>query len=91
MDDLPAPLCIFRCDPTLNRARFYEIALRPSLFAEVTLVLRWGRIGTQGQTRLQTFPDLVTAVAAAQAMAQAKRRRGYAVLVPKLERDRTPA
>ncbi|MGB3389974.1 MAG: WGR domain-containing protein [Pseudaminobacter sp.] len=29
-----------------NMARFYELSVEPTLFGEVALVRRWGRIGT---------------------------------------------
>lgn len=86
MDDLPAPIRLFRRDPRLNMARFYEIDLRPNLFAEITLVRRWGRIGTQGQTRFETFSDRASALTAGEALKQGKLRRGYSASSPKAER-----
>lgn len=74
---MSAPHCIYRRDPSRNMARFYEIALRPNLFDEVTLVRTWGRIGTQGQTKLETFKDRCDAEAAAATIESAKQRRGY--------------
>lgn len=67
-----------RIDPSLNMARFYAMAQQPTLFGEVVLQRQWGRIGTVGQSRMQTFADDVTAAAAQSRLLQAKLRRGYA-------------
>lgn len=39
---------LVRIDPKRNMARFYGIALQPTLFGEVSVVRCWGRIGTKG-------------------------------------------
>lgn len=38
-------------DPARHRARFYVLRWQPTLFGEVALVGRWGRIGTAGKVR----------------------------------------
>ena len=45
-------LMLDRCDPTCNMARYYVLAIEPSLFGEATLIREWGRIGFQGRERL---------------------------------------
>jgi predicted DNA-binding WGR domain protein len=40
-------------------------------------VRNWGRIGTNGQELVEVFADELEAGQALEAMAQAKRRRGY--------------
>ena len=42
IDKLPDPLRLTRCNPDLNMARFYVIALEPTLFGEVAVVRSWG-------------------------------------------------
>jgi predicted DNA-binding WGR domain protein len=43
----------------------------------VRLVRNWGRIGTNGQEMVEVFASEVEAGEALEALAQAKRRRGY--------------
>lgn len=76
-DKLPDPLHLTRCNPDLNMARFYMIALEPTLFGEVALVRTWGRIGTRGQIRMETFGEERAARDASLKTETAKRRRGY--------------
>lgn len=71
------PLSMTRRDPDLNIARFYAIALQPTLFGEVSVIRSWGRIGTRGQAKLETFPSLTAAVLQAVVVERQKRRRGY--------------
>ncbi len=68
-----------RCDSARNMARFYALSLEPSLFGEIVLVRRWGRIGAPGRSRLEVFADERAAVTAMMALLRQKRARGYAV------------
>ena len=65
-----------RVDLGQNMARFYDISLQPTLFGEVAVLRRWGRIGTGGQVLMQTLDGDQAAIVQAR-LAQAKRRRGY--------------
>ncbi|WP_310220372.1 WGR domain-containing protein [Neorhizobium sp. 2083] len=38
-------------------ARFYALAVQPTLFGEVSLVRAWGRIGTRGQQMVHLFDN----------------------------------
>lgn len=60
-----------------NMARFYEMSVEPTLFGEVALVRRWGRIGTWGRQRIDIHPDGHAALAALEDMVRTKRGRGY--------------
>jgi predicted DNA-binding WGR domain protein len=73
------PLRLTRRDPERNMARFYALALEPTLFGEVTLLRTWGRIGTRGQVRIETFGEADQAVVAREKLARAKRKKGYCV------------
>ena len=73
-----APVHLTRRDPDRNMARFYRIALSPTLFGEVCLIRTWGRIGTVGQIRMETFGEAGDATVAGAKLERAKRRRGYA-------------
>ena len=56
-----------------NMARFYVVAIEPTLFGEMALVREWGRIGSSGRRRLDLHPN--------RAAAAEKARRGYRVRV----------
>jgi predicted DNA-binding WGR domain protein len=47
------------------------------LFGTVRLVRNWGRIGTNGQELVEVFASEIEAGQALEAIATAKRRRGY--------------
>lgn len=71
------PLLLTQIDPEQNRARFYTVTLTETLFGEVALLRNWGRLGTRGQTLLETHATAAEAAAAAEKLAARKRRRGY--------------
>lgn len=58
-------------------ARFYVLALQPTLFGEVSLFRSWGRIGAAGQAMMETFEEASTASSALANLARIKSRRGY--------------
>jgi predicted DNA-binding WGR domain protein len=66
-----------RIDPDLRMARFYSLMVERDLFGAVRLVRNWGRIGTAGRELVQMFENELEAGAALEALARAKRRRGY--------------
>ena len=76
-DNAPLPLHLHRIDAALNMKRFYQLAIQPTLFGDVSLVRHWGRIGTQGQSMMQTFTDPEAAHAAFHRLERIKRGRGY--------------
>jgi predicted DNA-binding WGR domain protein len=66
-----------RIEPELNVARFYSLMVERDLFGTVRLVRNWGRIGTRGREITQVFDYEFEARQALDALARAKRRRGY--------------
>jgi predicted DNA-binding WGR domain protein len=66
-----------RIDCARNMARYYGLAVEQTLFGEWMLFRRWGRIGTVGQVKMQTFVQEQAAVEACERMARRKRSRGY--------------
>ncbi len=72
------PVYLQRIDPRRNMARFYTIAVQPTLFGEMSLVRNWGRIGTSGRSMVQTFDQPDALERARKDIERAKRRRGYA-------------
>jgi predicted DNA-binding WGR domain protein len=80
-DDLRSPikhhLVLHRIDPEQGIRRFYSLMVERDLFGTVRLVRNWGRIGTNGRELVEVFPDKIEAGQALEALAEAKRRRGY--------------
>ncbi|KQU95486.1 polymerase [Mesorhizobium sp. Root102] len=66
-----------RIDPTQNMRRFYMLAIQPTLFGGASVIRNWGRIGTGGQSMMQTFDQPQEAQGAFMRLALTKRRRGY--------------
>lgn len=66
-----------RIEAAAGMARFYMLHLAPTLFGEWELVAEWGRIGSPGTVRRQSFATEAEAVAAMAHRARKKRGRGY--------------
>lgn len=66
-----------RIDPTQNMRRFYSLAIQPTLFGGSSVIRSWGRIGTNGQSMIETFDKAEDAVMAMARLERVKRRRGY--------------
>lgn len=64
-------------DPAKNMARFYVLALQPTLFGEVALVREWGRIGSPGRVQVTAYATPEEAEAALRRIERQKERRGY--------------
>lgn len=71
------PLHLRRIDPTRNMRRFYVLAVQPTLFGGASVIRNWGRIGTNGQSMMQTFDVPDEANGACERLERRKRRRGY--------------
>lgn len=76
-------LLLERCDHARNMARFYVLAIEPTLFGEIALVREWGRLGTNGRRRLDLFADGDLALETLHRWLARKLRRGY---TPKMQR-----
>lgn len=57
--------------------RFYSLAIQPTLFGGASVVRNWGRIGTNGQSMMETFDSNDAAISASRRLERSKRRRGY--------------
>lgn len=66
-----------RIDPSRNMARFYVASVEPSLLPGTSLRRAWGRIGTQGRSRIDLFDDPSAAEQALNALKRQKLKRGY--------------
>ncbi len=83
-DELRSPiqhhLVLHRIDPEQGVRRFYSLMIERDLFGTIRLVRNWGRIGTNGQVLVETFDSEIEAGEALEAIARAKRQRGYSDL-----------
>lgn len=74
------PVVLTHCDSTQNMARFYVLSIEDSLFGHPILVRRWGRLGTNGQYRLELHDSPEDALRALEEWVYRKQRRGYQIL-----------
>ncbi len=75
--DTDSSVLLHRIDDSKNMARFYAMEVSPTLFGETCVTRNWGRIGTRGRTRLDTFATTSEAEAAMLRLQIKKSRRGY--------------
>uniref|UniRef100_A0A939MNN7 WGR domain-containing protein n=3 Tax=Bradyrhizobium TaxID=374 RepID=A0A939MNN7_9BRAD len=73
----PYQLYIERTDASKNMARFYAMAIEPTLFGDICLTRRWGRIGARGQMMKHSFAREDEAVRLFLDLLRQKRNRGY--------------
>lgn len=71
------PVHLRRIDPAQNMRRFYMLATQPTLFGGASVIRNWGRIGTKGQSMMETFDSSDDALSASTRIERSKRRRGY--------------
>jgi predicted DNA-binding WGR domain protein len=80
-DELRSPikhhLVLHRIDPERGIRRFCRPMIERDLFGTVHLVRNWGRISTNGQEKVEEYADELEAGQALEAVARAKRMRGY--------------
>ena len=77
-DTLPARVCLRRVDPDRRMARFYILAIEPTLFGGYAVVREYGRVGRSGRVMSNLYASADEAVRVFQRQRQAKARRGYA-------------
>jgi predicted DNA-binding WGR domain protein len=70
-------LVLERRDPSRNMARFYVLAIEPTLFGDAALVREWGRLGSSGRRRLDLHANEAVAAEALEIWLDRKERRGY--------------
>ncbi|RWC37555.1 MAG: WGR domain-containing protein [Mesorhizobium sp.] len=71
------PVHLRRIDAMRNMRRFYVLAIQPTLFGGASVIRNWGRIGTSGQSMMETFDVPDEADSALSRLERSKRRRGY--------------
>jgi predicted DNA-binding WGR domain protein len=67
-----------RTDPTRNMNRFYVVQVVPNLFGDWTVMREWGRRGSPGTLRLETWRRRQDAQIAEQRTIERRLQRGYA-------------
>jgi predicted DNA-binding WGR domain protein len=70
-------LVLHKVGPDRGVARFYSLVIERDLFGTIRLGRNWGRIGTNGRELVEVYPTEIEAGEALEALAKAKRRRGY--------------
>lgn len=68
-----------KIDARRNCYRFYEITVEPDLFAQAALVVRWGRIGGRGRSRIAGSGSVHEAQDLATRLLKLRLRHGYAL------------
>ena len=68
---------LHRIDATQNMRRFYTLVMQPTLFGGASVIRNWGRIGSNGQTMMETFDGQEDADRALSRLERTKRKRGY--------------
>lgn len=72
-------LVLERRDARVNMARFYVLAIEPTLFGDAALVREWGRVGSRGRRRLDLHAHRASAEEALEVWLARKSRRGYRI------------
>lgn len=70
---------LLRRDLSRNMARFYRLELCRTLFGELVLIQRWGRIGTTGKQSEIIVPDRHAGKVALSRWTRKKLARGYRI------------
>jgi predicted DNA-binding WGR domain protein len=73
-----SPVLLVRRDPARCMHRFYVMRVARDLFGGWALLREWGRVGSPGRFRSDSFADEDGARAALERLARRKRRKGYA-------------
>jgi predicted DNA-binding WGR domain protein len=73
-------LVLERRDASRNMARFYVLAMEPTLFGDTALVREWGRVGSLGRRRIDLHANPDAAAETLEVWLDRKRRRGYRVV-----------
>ncbi len=77
MQESERKIHIRKINPACNMRRFYALSIERDLFGNYLLVRRWGRIGTKGRMRVETFRAMENAEQRFETWKAAKLARGY--------------
>ncbi|MBL0373507.1 WGR domain-containing protein [Rhizobium sp. KVB221] len=73
----PYQLYSRRIDADQNMARYYSLSIQATLFGEIAVTRRWGRIGVRGGEMTETFACERQAAIHFLDLARKKHRKGY--------------
>ncbi len=71
------PVRLQSIDPDKNRFRQYCLRITPGLFGDYCLCIRWGRIGTEGNSKGYWYQTSEEALLHADRIIQKRLKRGY--------------
>lgn len=74
---------LYRVVPEANMARYYMVGIESSLFGDVAVVRRWGRIGKPCRVRIDLYRTRGEAEVARARIMRAKLAKGYGSPSPK--------
>jgi len=77
LEIFPTTLDLRRIDLALNMRRYYRLSVQRDLFGRACLIREWGRIGTRGQSLIESHEDEGRAITSLMRLAAQKQRRGY--------------
>jgi predicted DNA-binding WGR domain protein len=69
-----------RTDPARNLKRFYIVDVTPTLFGEWAVLREWGRRGSPGTLRLDSYRRREEAQSAEERTMKRRLRRGYTAI-----------
>ena len=70
-----------RSDPSRNIDRFYIVDITPTLFGEWAVLREWGRRGSPGTMRLDSYQRRDEAVTAERRTIKRRLQRGYTATI----------
>lgn len=66
-----------KINPAKNQQRFYSLHVMPDLFGQWSLIREWGRIGSGGTVKIDSYPTEDEATAKLAQFKAQKLKRGY--------------
>jgi predicted DNA-binding WGR domain protein len=80
MSKIHCAIHLQRVEPARRMARYYQLALEPTLFETIAVTRRWGRIGTTGRMKMELVESELQAIEMLLGLLRSKRARGYQVV-----------
>ena len=66
-----------KIDAEKNQYRFYTLYIMPDLFGDWSLIRSWGRIGSEGSSKIDSFKTEEKAQGKLEELRQQKTKKGY--------------
>ncbi|MCX4027578.1 WGR domain-containing protein [Endozoicomonas sp. SM1973] len=81
-------ICLKLSDPETNTHKFYTLLIQKDLFGNWALLRQWGRVGTKGAVKVDTFDSYEKALIALERVKHEKLRKGYTLKPSKLATEK---